>query len=504
MLEWLLSLFRKKPQPQPPPPTPRATIAVVVTNQRTGDPLVAATFRLNETLRTVTDQNGYAAIEVEQGEVHYAVEHPDFYAVHAKILLTRNTQLAVAIEPIKLPVVYPRIQGQLRVDGAQFVDDGGLVLPLFAHAGDLFSLYVRHEEQALGEIQKIADAGYQGFRVWTVLRGPYWEQKNRDVTPTGSVGYWDKWELFCRAVDRAELKLVVSQGDMNAWTDKLDRRVEFAQQLAKVERLVGNGIYAFLDGGNESWQNGENDPARLAQFVSAYRAAGGRAVLTLTSPPGEEKHELDAFSINPADCYDVHGYRGGRAYDKIRHIFSIPYEGKPARKLGIQSEPAGSGELVSVTDNKDELDHEAVALMGVMSLIARQAWVWFSGEGVMIRAGIETENGFVATPKLAALLPRDVMSFGTFHHSGDSWKNIRLVDQGVTHESRVDGAQHADGRCVYLFYGEPGTHTFRAARNFEGELIHPGTGETQALSVKKGETFSVAWQWGRLFVGKLT
>lgn len=495
-------IFGKPKPPAPPTPVPRATIAVVVTSAN-GQPIVGATFRLNEQLRTATDGNGYAAIEVNQGEVHYAVEHDQYVAVHNKVLLTQNTQLSVSMTPLRQAPSYPRLQGQLRVESNRFVDDTGSVLPLFAHAGDLFALYVRDANRATAEIRKIADAGYQGFRVWTVLRGSYWETPDRDVTPTKTPNYWQQWETFVRVVNDEGLKLVVSQGDLNAWTASLSERDAFAVKLAEVEQQIGNGIYAFFDAGNETWQNGEPDPVKLARFVRAYRQAGGRAVVTLTSPPGEETHELNAFSIEPAQCYDVHGYRDGHFYDKIRHIFSIPYEGQPMRALGVQSEPAGSGELVSVTSNKQELDHEAVAAMGVMSLLARQAWVWFSGEGVRIQAGLETEQGFVATPRIAAVLPKDVMTFNTLHHSGDSWRNVRIVDQGVSHEVRVDGAQAADGRCVYLFYGEPGTHQFRAAKNFTGTLYHPGTGEGEPFSKKKGETFSMSWNRARLFVGRL-
>lgn len=502
LLAWLRRLWKGSSKPTLQT-APRATLAVVVVDTQTKKPLSDATFRFNDVLRTTTDRNGYAALETYCGEIHYAVELNKYHAIHNKIELKQNTELAIELSSIRATSPYRRINGQLRDAMRQFADDTGIVLPLFAHAGDLFALYVRHPENALREIRKVADAGFQGLRVWTVLRGSYWEQKDRDVTPTGSVGYWDKWESFVRAINDEGLKLVVSQGDLNAWTSDMAAREKFAVNLAEVEQRIGNGVYAFLDAGNETWQNGEPDAERLAKFVSAYRRAGGRALLTLTSPPGEEKHELDALSIDPAQCYDVHGYRGGRFYDKIRHIFSIPYEGKPGRALGIQSEPAGSGELVSVTENQHELNDEAVGAMGLMSLIARQAWVWFSGEGVKIQRGLETEAGFYNTPKLAAVLPVDLMTFTHLHHSGNTWSHIRIVDQGITHECRVDGAQSSDGRCVYLFYGEPGTHQFRAAKSFSGILYHPGTGDAEPFNKKAGETFWLTWERARLFVGKI-
>ena len=513
--QFIQSIFGKsRPKPQRPTPTPtppRATIAVVVTNPRTQEPVVGATFRLNDILRTTTDERGYAALEVNQGEVYFAVEHPDFHDSHAKLLLTQNTQLAINLEPIAPvvapppPSVYPKLRGRLRIDGGRFVDDTGPVLPLFAHAGDMFALYKRNPALVLSQLDKIAAAGYQGIRFWTILGGVYWEKQDRHIGPKFfGEEYFVLLKSFMQEVHARGLRLLASQGDIGQLGD-LEQRKAYARRFAGLARDVdGTGhLVAFFDGGNEAWQTGEPDPERLAQFVRAYREAGGTAILTLSSPPGEDKAELDAFSIDPAQCYDVHGYRGGRAYDKIRHIFSIPYEGKPKHKLGVQSEPPGNGALVSVTENKHELDHEAVALLGLMSLICRQAWVWFSGEGVRIQAGLETEQGFAATPRAAAFLPPDVMSFATLHHSGDTWSNLRIVDRGVSHESRVDGAQHTDGRLVYLFYGAPGKHTFRAARSFSGQLIHPVTGEAHPLTVKAGESFSLDWQWGRLFIGKL-
>lgn len=397
------------------------------------------------------------------------------------------------------------LQGRLRIEQDVFYDDAGPVLPLFAHAGDLFALWVRDKDRARQELDKIAQAGYHGYRVWTLLGGAYWEnmQGGRTVGPKYTQNYWGEWESLVRETHARKLRLVVSQGDIGALGIDMTVRKQFAAQLAQVAKAVdGTGhVYAFVDGGNEAWQTGEPDPARLAAFVQAYRDAGGTALLTLTSPPGEEKQELNQYSIPPADCYDVHGYRDGHFWDKRRHIFSIPYEGQPNKKLGIQSEPCGSGDLVSVTDNKHELNDEALAMLALQSLIARQVWVWFSGEGVSIKHGLDTENGFYAVPKACALLPADVMTYPTLHHSGTTWKDIRIVDEGVSHDVRCDGVQQINGRFVYLFDGPPGSHTFRAAKNFTGTLYNPATGDSETLTKQKGESFTLTWERGRLFIG---
>lgn len=500
---WLFG--RPDPHPVPSPGIPRATFAVVVTDDQ-NRPLPQVTFRVNEELRVLTDENGYAALELNQGDVFFAVEAEKYHAVHSKLLLTQNTQLPVVLRRA-VPVVQAPLVGRLRIEQQVFVDDTGPVLPLFAHAGDLFALWTRNRDRVRQQLDVVTVAGYHGLRVWTLLSGPYWERMHggRTVNPGSTPNYWMEWRDFVSEVHERKLRLVVSQGDIGTLGSNMTERKAFAVKLAEIARAVdpSGHVYAFLDGGNEAWQTGEPDPQRLAQFVQAYKLAGGTALLTLTSPQSEEVQELDAYSIDPADCYDVHGSRDGRFWDKIRHIFSIPYEGKPKRKLGIQSEPNGGGTLVSVTTNKQELNHEAIAALAVQSLIARQAYVWFSGEGVSIDKGLETEPGFWQTPAACALLPKDVMSYATLHHSGDTWSALRLVDQGISHEVRVDGAQHRDGRCVYLFYGEPGTHRFRAARNFSGQLFDPAVGRSSAVPFRKvrGEQFELQWERARLFVG---
>ncbi|MEK9754902.1 MAG: hypothetical protein VW338_17045, partial [Rhodospirillaceae bacterium] len=63
-MSWLSSLMRqllKKPSAPAPEPSqpPRATIAVHV-RDLSGAPVVGATFRLNEDIRTTTNADGYA------------------------------------------------------------------------------------------------------------------------------------------------------------------------------------------------------------------------------------------------------------------------------------------------------------------------------------------------------------------------------------------------------------------------------------------------------------
>jgi hypothetical protein len=203
--------------------------------------------------------------------------------------------------------------------------------------------------------------------------------------------------------------------------------------------------------------------------------------------------------VPPAQVFDVHSFRGGHSWDKRRHIFSIPYEGKPEKPFGIGSEPPGNGQLVSVTENKHELDDEAVPLLAVASLYSRQAFVWFSGEGVKINRGLKTEAGFWTTPTAVGWLPRDVMSYTTLHHSGDSWRSVRVL--AASGEGRVDCRTNYDGRFACSIDGPSGNYSFQVERAFTGQICNPADGACLNVSKNRGDVLPLSFTRGRVLVG---
>lgn len=508
-MSWLSSLMRqllKKPSAPAPEPSqpPRATIAVHV-RDLSGAPVVGATFRLNEDIRTTTNADGYAAIETFKGEVFYAVEQEGYHAVHSSLQLEQNSQLPIWLEAQlpALPGKCRQLRGQLRAVGAGYADDQGPVLPVFCHAGDLFSLFTRDKDRAKAELLKVRNAGYHGLRVWTVLTGAYWEGPDRHVRPTTTYDYWGQWIAFVAAVRDLGLTLVVSQGDLWQLRDVINVE-DFARKLASVEALYP-GTYAFFDAGNETWQNGMSDERELQKFVTAYKNAGGKAICTLTSPQDEEPEGLRRYR---ADVWDKHGFRGGRLWDKRRHAFSVGYEGMP-KTLGIESEPPGPGALVSVMEYKDEMTDGGCALVAAANVLARAAFVYFNGDGVRIQRGLDTEPGFFSVPKVVAALPQSAMDHAvwTLHHSGETWRRLRLFDSGVTHEVRVDGVQSTAGDFAYTIDGPPGTHTFRVARPFVAQTVHTVTGSVSApFRCEAGQSMTFQWtaqEGGVVLVGRL-
>lgn len=414
------------------------------------------------------------------------------------------------------PAPAPSAPAVLRlVDGIAFADDRGLVLPTYAHGGDLFSVFVRDRARAERQLDAVAAAGYRGLRVWLTLGcgastatgcrpGDYWH--GREVGPDVTADYWPQLEAFRDALLARGLRLVGSQGDILQIRDRRD----YMARLAAVDAV---SFLDVIDGQNEAWQNGEPDPRRLAAFVGYYEAAGGRALKTLTDaplygpdapPPAEQ---FDRWSIPPADLFDVHGFRGGHSWDKRRHYWGYSYcgHGCPRLKVGINSEPAGAGARVTAIENQHELDDEALALLALASHLGRQAYVWFSGEGVILDRGLEGEPGFAAVPRAVARLPQDLYTFVTQTHSEptSTASRARVLDADGSRDLRVDGRLHADGRFAFTIDGPPGTYALRVARSFTGQLCHPGTDVCEDVTRRAGEELRVGFIRGRLFVGRL-
>ena len=486
------------PNPHPQPP-PLQAMGVEVHDFVSPDVMVEGVrVECNGILKGFTDEAGYTEFEVPTNTQQDCILTKDGYEDNTASLFAtyEDAILRTWIRKMVPPApVHPNpLVGRLTLVTDGFRDDTGYVNPLYAHCGDCFSRYTRDPEFVQRQLDLVAQAGYHGIRVWSTLGGSYWA--GREVGPSVTPDYWGQLRKFFEDLKARNLRAVFSQGDIGQLGTS---RQAFMEQVAALDRELG--VIDWLDCGNEAWQTGEPSASRLAECVSYYRDAGGRALLTLTSPIGEEKDGLDRYSIPPADTYDVHGYRGGHFWDKIRHIFSIPYEIRPNKRFGIQSEPFGNGERVSVTSNKNELNGEAMALGGTMSLLSRQTWVWFSGEGVILDKGLEVEAGFWETPKAVALIPKDAITYDRLHHSGTSQADIRTFV--VPNDSvRIDGRTDSDGRTVQIIYGPAGTYNIRAARNFEGRLCHPETAECSDLSVTAGSSFIVSFDRGRILIGQ--
>jgi hypothetical protein len=350
-----------------------------------------------------------------------------------------------------------RIDGQLQIEsGGGFVVNGRPVLPILCHFGDALSRWARGQQGAVAaDLDDIAAAGYHGIRFWSTIGGDSDFWRGRGVGPVETPDYWSHVQAFLEALRDRGLVCQLSQGDVR--NNVIPDRRSFALEMADRVNAVGPHVVALFEAANESRDTGEPDARRLAEFAQWFHERCPAPLCALSSFTGtEDVAILNDFSRAPAHVFVCHGYRGGRWWDKTRHIFSLVYEGKPSKRLGWQGEPAGPGALVSAIDHKGELDADALCAMAAQSLLTRQAWVYFSGPGVKSDDGERLQGmpGFHEVPRVRTLLPADVMRYDEVFHGGDSWARQRIfAAQG---EVRADHAYYRDGRFVCLVYG-PGS-----------------------------------------------
>lgn len=498
----------RPPAPQPPPPPEIAPLGIVAIDERTGERIVGAQVDVQVTESEDdgrTNEEGYWVQNVpmhREFEVWVSAEgyHVWKFVVPA---LSGGLHKEALITPLgPAPGGHPSpIIGRLRLEGGCFRDDTGCLNPLYTHAGNLFSLYTRDQHRAREELDAIAAAGYHGFRTWSTLGGHYW--RGREVGDYTTPDYLGWVRAFFQEAQGRGLRLVWSQGDIGFMRDRRGTMAAFAQ----IDNELG-GVIDFIDCGNEAWQTGESDAGRLAECVGHYKAAGGRAIASLTDAPiynhpGRERETFDYYSRPPADVYDIHSYRGGDCEDKSRHAFNYGYELTARLPFGISSEPPGPGDLVSVTSNKHELDDECLGLLATDSLLGRQAFVHFTGEGVIVQRGLASEAGFWSVPKIVAVLPRDLMTYRTITHSGSSKRGIRVL--AVPNDDvRIDGRISDGGQFVFtLKASRPGSHRIAVEKSFEGQICHTGTATCDPVSQRAGETFDVSFTRGRILIGRI-
>lgn len=424
---------------------------------------------------------------------------PDLHAYRVELGLEPPTVLH--------PLESRRLHGQLRLRETHYFDDKGKVLPILCHAGTLFSLFTRDREWAESEAQTIAQAGYQGVRVWMWLSGDYWVRLGRTVGPST----WERQvPAFCDMLQRNDLRLLCSLGDMpraespDRWPGTMRRLAGLLKPFAPL--TIG------VDAGNEAWNQTswtalEMRPA-LHEFLKVY----GVHLRSLTDSPEDD---LSKYHTALATVTDVHNYRAGRMPDKIRHIFSMGWEGHPPRKLGILSEPWGApttqqGGLVSVTEHPDEIDDEAVGLQTAQGLIFGWAFTFMSSAGVSIRkrGEFETQPGFRSAPAVAEALPADVMTWRTWTHGGDSQRGKRaLVADSRDNGLRCDHAYGPDGQVAIVCYGDKDRTTRpNVERGLSGRWLDCKTGEygPPRIAVAGSRLAMPPARHGAVFVGKLT
>lgn len=374
-----------------------------------------------------------------------------------------SVPLVGGVTPI--PGTHPDpLVGQLRWEANAFCDDTGPRNLCGKHMGDLIGqglkFGVRHIEPAL---DLLASKGMHFLRSWFLL-------------PTEPGGWWDQWPaarwnpldnpiLFreiLAAGSKRGLKWVLSAGGVKGMSN--------AEENAAFEALrdaigdVGPEHVVMVEACNEIHAGtGDDDdtaPAELERILAPVRAAFPQLLYSLSATGGtEDRSILRQYTPSWMKFYLIHGYRDGRFFDKLRHIFSMNNTGEGAvvRDNAWWNEPYGGGRLVSGVGNKHELNDHVMELSACMAALTGGAWTVMSGPGVILNTEPLASMPGLNSPSVLRKLPQDLGRFQQVGHGGSGHAGRRIY--AAKDAWRAEYAIHDDGRHVSLLYGPPEQHS---------------------------------------------
>jgi len=363
------------------------------------------------------------------------------------------------------------VAGQLRVTSKGYADDGGAVLPVGIHLGDLFSVYTRDPQRAIDAVSAAASAGYGLLQFWLnlgSLGGDYWA--GREIGPEITPDYWGQLTRFSDVLDSYGMRGIYCTGDYELRSMSHE---DFARQLGQL--LAPRDTGALVIAGNEAWQTGADSIDTLQRFCEAFASVCPDVPTTTTAPPTEAAEDIARWC--DGDYYAIHGYRGGEDHDRVRHIFSVPWEGHPPTKCGYQDEPTGPGDAVSVKASHcyhgRDVDANHLCALAAMSLMTDQGFNFFCGDGVKLTTvdALRAWPGFIEVPQVAPLLPIDLMSWPKPFHFGDSQSAHRVFRPSSGSHVRCDMRIAHDGRIIGVLYGDESSAVILCERPCRVELI---------------------------------
>lgn len=352
------------------------------------------------------------------------------------------------------------IRGQLRVTEAGYADDMGPINPIGIHVGDLFSKFVRNPAHSENIIRQSRDVGYSLIHFWMNLGtiGTYWN--GRECGPGYTPDFWTRLSELGDLFDKYGMKGGYNLGDYKLWSGS---HAEFFSQLGRELRGRDNQTAAYVFCGNEAWQTGADSPHEISDALDTFKAECPTIPITTTCPTSESKEDINEWCYG--DFYSIHGWRDGEDHDRIRHIFSVMWEGDPPVRFGYQDEPTGPGDAVSVKpahcyDGRD-VDANHMCALAVQSILCNQAFNYFCSDGVKSDGDITRWAGFYEVPRIKSIIPSDIMSWPGAFHFGDSQSARRVFGPQEGQHLRFDHRISHDGRLFGLFYGDEGKNVAR-------------------------------------------
>jgi hypothetical protein len=404
--------------------------------------------------------------------------------------------------------VHPNpLVGIVKVNGLGYEDANGPCYPYGIHAGDLF-LCQTEGKDITPALDSFVEIGAHFTRQWITLMyfkqgypGHFWG--TRGCSPRVTPGYYGQLRHNIEMHIERKLKMHLSMGDLNNVSQS--ELIDLYTQLADLVKEYGQEHFIFPGEVNESAFTFSNASGmQIAQLVDIIRQKNPDILYSLTAYGGYVPVEkLIEYTAPWQKVYYKHGYRDGHYWDKIRHYFSDGYEYyKQIRTVGADHEPSGYGKYVSATANMDEINASTMGLMAVISVLARQSYLYFCSPGIKWEEDFHSMPGFATCPKLVAMLPKGLCN-GKLHHSGTAFRNERIFE--AIGEFRVDGiVKESTKEFAYIGYGPGDRVKLPVNRAFDGFIINPNTLEKSSISGNSGERLpEIGYDKGFVLTGTL-
>lgn len=363
------------------------------------------------------------------------------------------------------------ITGQLRISGSGYADDKGPYLPIGNHMGDLFSCFCYGKtEEVKRALESTRDAGYGLVQFWLnlgSLGGDYWA--GREIGPEITPNYWGQLNGFSDLLDSYGIKGIYCTGDYEL---RGMSHTDFARQLG--QNLSARNTAGLVIAGNEAWQTGADSIHTLEEFCAEFKKHCPNVPITTTAPPSESEEDIREWC--GGDYYAIHGFRDNEDHDRIRHIFSVPWEGNPPCDFGYQDEPTGPGDEVSVKaqhcyEDRD-VDASHLVALAVQSLLCNQGYNFFCGDGVKLTGDVSRWQGFREVAASINLIPKDIMSWDNPFHFGDTQSHVRIFGPDFGNEVRCDCRIAPDGRFFGILYGDQGDFAVKCYRKCQLQILN--------------------------------
>jgi hypothetical protein len=422
-------------------------------------PLAGVTVVAGTESRT-TDGSGFVNFGV-QDSVVVTITAPNFDTVVTnlppgdhRVHLTRTFVAPAAPRDDLPPTLTGRaLVGPLRVQSKLFRDDTGFRRVMFASWFTALRVYRENPAEFQRQIDVIADAGYQGARVFLAVGGwsDYWD--NHEVVPipfqkwfyTGnlsrtdrlgnSLEAWPDYDTVLRGVLREfkkrHLRLDVTFGDMQIIVaNDQQKELVLHRHLSQIAAEEGGlEVIALVEGTNEFPINrygGDSDEsvAQLGRLLEVWQAAIPGVLTTEGAVISEEPPKL------------LLGARFGTV--AAVHVSRDPVETFVKRTFGLtnwegnwrffpvpfwHTEPLGPGKDSFAAQN----DPANLTAAYAMPILLGHAINYFNGPAVRAEGPLESTWGFRELPRILSILPEDV---GTWDHASDGHGGIMYFFHG--------------------------------------------------------------------------